>query len=82
MRLVQMIHLSSLISLTSDPDVARVFAGKNGIVREFRMPKSMVVKNPHNRLTIFVPDKGIYALENEWLARNVIHPNFIKKVHK
>lgn len=69
--------LSPFVGMSSDRRVADYFAGEDGYIYELLIPSSRVTRNPHNN--VFIPG-GI--LENEWLARNYINPNYIKSVTK
>ena len=43
---------SPFISVTTDPNVARYFAGPNGIVNEVRIPVSRATSNPFNNYVV------------------------------
>lgn len=65
---------SPFISVTSDPKIARYFAGPNGIVHTLRVPVSRAFFNKFNNYVI----PGI-GHEAEFLIPNYIRPSeFIK----
>jgi RHS repeat-associated protein len=72
---------SPFISVTSDPAVARYFAGPNGVVREFRIPLNRALPNPQNNLFVPAGPGGSLIPEAEFLVPNYIRPSEIVRTH-
>jgi hypothetical protein len=71
---------SPFISTTSDKKVAEFFAGKDGVVNEFRIPKNRATFNKHNDFVVPAGAKGELISESEYLVPLYIKPSeFIKK---
>ena len=62
---------SPFISATTDRRVAEFFAGPNGVVNEFRIPRSRATPNPFNNKLVPGPD-GRLIPESEFLVPNYI----------
>lgn len=68
---------SPFISATTDPNVARFFAGPNGIVHELRVPVNRAIKNIYNNMLVPAGPKGNLIPEAEYLIPNYIRPSEI-----
>lgn len=63
---------SPFVSVTTDPQVARFFAGPDDIVNKFQIPLSRVVQNTYNNFVVPAGTNGKFILENEWLVPHYI----------
>jgi YD repeat-containing protein len=71
---------SPFISVTTDPEVARHFAGATGVVNEFRIPLSRATPNPFNNLHVPAGPGGQLRPEQEYLVPNYIRPSeFVRR---
>jgi RHS repeat-associated protein len=68
---------SPYVSVTTDPRVAKFFAGDDGYVFELQIPKNRAIRNPHNN---YVIPGGIP--ENEWLVPNYIKLSELRKISR
>ncbi len=66
---------SPFISTTTDRRVAEFFAGPNGVVNEFRIPRSRATPNPFNDFQVPAGPGGSLIPEAEFLVPNYIRPS-------
>jgi hypothetical protein len=66
---------SPFISVTTDRRVAEHFAGPDGIVNEFRIPRNRIIQNIHNDMFVPAGSGGSLISESEWLVPNYIRPS-------
>lgn len=66
---------SPFISLTTDPAVAKYFAGPDGAVNEFRISVTRAIRNPYNNLYVPAGPNGALVPESEFLVPNYIRPS-------
>ena len=71
---------SPFISVTTDPAVARHFAGPTGVVNELRIPASRASKNQFNNYVVPAGQGGQLIPGAELLVPNYIRPSeFVRK---
>ena len=68
---------SPFISITADPQVARFFAGDNGVVLELSLPSNRAIYNVYNDYVVPAGPKNEFLSEQEWLVPNYIRPSEI-----
>jgi len=59
---------SLLISTTTDPEVAKHFAGPGGVVNEYKIPKNKIHQNEHNNMVVNPSGTDDWLPENEWVV--------------
>jgi RHS repeat-associated protein len=68
---------SPFISVTSNKNVARFFAGPNGVVHELRIPANRAIFNTFNKMLVPAGKNGSLIRESEFLVPNYIRPSEI-----
>lgn len=70
---------SPFISTTTDPNVARFFAGPDGIVYQLRVPATRALRNTINNMLVPAGEAGSLVPESEYLIPNYIRPSEIMR---
>jgi RHS repeat-associated protein len=70
---------SPFISATTDANVARFFAGPNGVVYQLQVPVNRAMMNPFNNMLVPAGPGGSLVPESEFLIPNYIRPSEIVK---